>query len=132
MVNRRQDPGGNPVDRWRERGMLSTELLVAMAILVVAFLPLAYSLTQETRLLRANYWRGVAMEIVDGEAEILAAGEWQAFPEGRHPYVVRAAAATNLPPGQFHLTRTGNRLRLEWKSDERRAIGAVVREILLQ
>ena len=129
---RRQKLWGSAADRRRQRGALSAELLVAMAILVLAFLPLAYSLTQEMRLLRANYWRGVAMEIVDGEAEILAAGEWRVFPEGRHPYRVRAAAAANLPPGQFQLTKADKRLRLEWQSEERRGIGLVVREIIIK
>jgi hypothetical protein len=109
--------------------MLMTELMVAMAILVIAILPIGYSLISDARLLRANYRHAVAMEIVDGEMEILAAGEWRAFPEGTHPYPIHAAAAVNLPPGKFQLTRTGNHLRLEWKPDEAHGEGIVVREV---
>jgi hypothetical protein len=115
-----------------ERAMLSTELVVAMAILLIAVLPLGYSFVGDTRVLRATYQRAVAMEIVDGEMEILAAGEWRAFPEGAQSYVVQAGAATNLPPGRFQLTRTGNQLRLEWLPDRKHAGGNIVREVTLK
>ena len=110
-------------------GMLMVDLLVAMAIFALAIMPLAFSYVRETRLLRAEYFRGVAMEIVDGEMEILVAGEWRNFPDGSQPYAVHAGAAANLPPGHFQLTKIGNRLRLEWASDRRQGIGAVVREV---
>jgi hypothetical protein len=115
-----------------KRGMLTAELVVAMALLTIALLPLGYSYLTEARLLRADYHRAIAMEIVDGEMEILAAGEWRAFPEGAQAYAVHAAAAGNLPPGQFRLTRTGNRLLLEWAADRHRGIGIVKREVTVQ
>ena len=114
--------------RFKERGMLMTDLVVAMAILVMAILPLAYSFWRESRMLRAGYCRGVAMEIVDGEMEILAAGEWRAFPDGQSPYIVQSGAVTNLPPGRFLFTKNANHLRLEWSSKERHGIGPVIRE----
>jgi hypothetical protein len=113
----------------RERGMLMADLFVAMGILAVAIMPLAFSYVRETRLLRAEYFRGAAMEIVDGEMEILVAGDWRSLPEGSQPYAVHAATAANLPPGHFQLIKTGNHLRLEWTSDRRQGIGTVVREV---
>ena len=113
----------------RECGMLMVDLFVAMAIFALAIMPLAYSYVRETRLLRAEYFRGAAMEIVDGEMEILAAGEWRNLPDGLQPYAVHAGAAANLPPGRFQLIKTGKHLRLEWASDRRQGIGTVVREI---
>ena len=110
-------------------GMLMVDLFVAMAIFALAIMPLAFSYVRETRLLRAEYFRGVAMEIVDGEMEILVAGEWRNLPDGLQPYAVHAGAAANLPPGRFQLTKTGNHLRLEWASDRRQGIGTVVREV---
>jgi hypothetical protein len=109
--------------------MLLAELVVAMAILVIALLPLGYAAGSTARRFRADYQRAVAVEIVDGEMEILAAGEWRAFPEGPQPYTVQAKAAANLPPGQFQFTRAGNHLRLQWSSTEKRGIGVVVREV---
>jgi len=109
-----------------------TELLVAIAMLVVAFLPLAYSITSERRLARASYQRAVAIELVDGEMEVLAAGGWRNFAVGIHEYPVRANAATNLPPGRFLLTVESSKLRLEWKPSVKRHGGSVVREVRLK
>ncbi|MEY2428805.1 MAG: hypothetical protein QOJ40_1690 [Verrucomicrobiota bacterium] len=113
----------------RQRGALMMELLVAMALLVGALLPLAYSIVSEKRLARSYYQRAVAMEIVDGEMETLAAGEWAAFPSGSHEYRVRAGAATNLPPGHFILTIETNLVKLEWHPAIRQHGGPIVREV---
>lgn len=102
-----------------ESGALATELIVAMAILIIAIVPLAYTYPQEEKLLRASYQRAVAMEIVDGEMEILQAGEWRAFKEGSQPYTFHAQSATNLPPGRAELTISGKHLRLDWKPEKK-------------
>jgi len=111
---------------------LMIELITAMAIFVIAFFPLAYSVTTEAHLFRATYQRAVAMEIVDGEMEILAAGEWREFPEGTRTYPVHAKAAVNLPPGKFQLTRAGSHLRLEWDPAEKTGIGKIIREVTVK
>ena len=113
----------------RERGTLMTELLVAMAILLVALMPLAYSLVGEKAVARSYYQRAVAMEIVDGEMEVLLAGGWKNYALGSHDYSIRAGAATNLPPGQFLLTVETNSLRLEWTPTVKHHGGHVVREV---
>jgi hypothetical protein len=120
--------------RRAENGMLMAELVVAMAILMIAVMPIGYSFMQDARLFRVTYQRAVAMEIVDGEMEILVAGEWRAFPEGPQAYTVHAEAAANLPPGRFQLTRAGNQLRLEWAPIDKRGmgVGTVVREVTLK
>jgi hypothetical protein len=116
----------------KQRGILSADLAVALGILAFAIMPLAFAFTHEVKLIRAEYHRAVAMEIVDGEMEILAAGDWKNFPDGTQNYPVRAKAAANLPPGIFQLVKTGNHLRLEWKSDYPSGIGAVAREITVK
>ena len=116
----------------RQRGVVMAEMVMAMAILCIAMLPLAFSINSDARLFRATYQRAVAMEIVDGEMEILAAGQWRNFPEGAHPYTIHAKAAANLPSGQFLLTRTGQHLRLEWSSTKKQGIGPVVREVTVK
>jgi Tfp pilus assembly protein PilX len=113
----------------RERGALMVELLVAMALLTGALLPIAYSVGSEKRLARAYYQRAVAMEIVDGEIEALAAGEWRAFQPGTHDYAVQALAATNLPAGRFLLTVEAAKIRLEWRPAVKHHGGNVVREV---
>jgi hypothetical protein len=114
------------------RAFLMIELIVAMAILTIAFLPLAYSVNEDGRLFRATYQRAVAMEIVDGEMEILAASEWRDYPEGTQDYPVTAAAARNLPPGQFQFTRAGKHLRLAWLPADKTGVGPVIREVTVK
>ena len=106
------------------------ELLVAMALLMVAIVPLAYSISNERHMARNYYQRAVAMEIVDGEMEVLAAGEWRRFPGGSQEYTVHEIAATNLPPGRFLLTVQTNNVRLEWQPEKDQG-GGVVREVKL-
>jgi hypothetical protein len=115
-----------------QRGFMMADMVLAMGILIIVMVPLAFSVNSDAKQLRATYQRAVAMEIVDGEIEILAAGEWRNFPEGPHPYAVHANAITNLPPGQFQLTRTGQHLRLEWRSAKKQGIGPVVREVTVK
>ena len=116
------------LQRRDQTGALLVELVAAMGILVLVTLPLGFSIGQEQRVLRAQYYRAVAMEIVDGEMEVLVAGDWQTARPGTHPYTVKAAAARNLPPGGFRLTVTGTKLRLEWRPEKLGRAAPVVRE----
>jgi len=110
---------------------MTMELVVAVGLLTLVLIPISLSYAAEQRACRASYYRAVAMEIVDGEMEVLRAGEWKQFSEGRQSYVVSEKAAKNLPPGKFVLTRTANRLRLEWLPGARDQGGPVTREIAI-
>lgn len=112
-------------------GVLMIEFLVAMALVMGALLPLAYSFAKEKRLARALYQRAIAMEIVDGELEVLAAGGWQAFTNGVSTIPLHAQAATNLPPGRLVLIRADRKLTVEWIPAIRQHGGAVTRTITL-
>ena len=116
----------------RQCGFLEVDLMVGLAVLALAILPFGYSFAHERQALKAGYFRGVAVEIVDGEMEILAAGDWKNFPDGLQNYSVHATTTAQLPPGHFQLTKNGNHLRLEWTADERKGIGAVVREVTIK
>ena len=105
-----------------KRGALNLELAIAITMLAVVMLPLAYMFVQEGKLLRAYYRDAVAMQILDGEMEIIAAGQWRQFSEGQHDYPVAARAITNLPSGRFVLTRTPDQLRLDWRPAKGRAM----------
>jgi hypothetical protein len=108
------------------------ELVVAMALLTGGLLPLAYSIAKERQFVRAVYQRAVAMEIVDGEMEVLAAGGWRAYTNGLYEYRVHAAAASNLPPGRFVLTVQPAKLRLEWRPTVKDHGGSTVREVTIK
>jgi hypothetical protein len=116
----------------RRRAALIAEAVIALGILVTVMLPLAFAFRQETKLCRSYYYKAIALELVDSEMEALAAGEWRVFPQGRQIYAVRAAAATNLPPGEFVLTLEGQRARLEWIPKVHNAGGIIAREALVK
>ena len=117
-----------PLSCHRTGGFLEVDLVVGLAILTLAVLPLGYSFAHERQVLKMEYCRSVANEIVDGEMEILAAGDWKNFPDGSQNYPVHANAMASLPPGHFQMTKTGSHLRLEWSPDGKHGVGAVVRE----
>jgi hypothetical protein len=66
----------------RQRGILEIDLAMAMIVLSLAILPLAFSFAKERDVLRLDYFRAVADEVVDGEMEVLTAGDWKNFPDG--------------------------------------------------
>lgn len=108
--------------------MALVEMLVAMGILVLVMIPIGFSYLGEHREFGIYYHRAIAVEVVDGEMEILRAGEWRAFKEGTQPYPVKNPSATNLPPGQFVLTRQARHLRLQWLPSAKNEGGVVTRE----
>ncbi len=110
--------------------MLMADLLVAIGFLCLAVIPLAVSFSQESKLLLRSYQRTIAMEIVDGETEVLAAGEWRSYSNGIYQLTSPARAATNLPPGRLQLTVTEQSLRVEWLPLEGNRGFTVRREIM--
>lgn len=113
-------------------GLLMTEMLIALAVVSLAILPLAYSFAQENKYLRRCYERSVAIEVVDGEIEILRAGGWRQFTNGVHTITTTARSATNLPPGELRLTLTDKQARVEWLPAETSHGSPVVREAALK
>jgi hypothetical protein len=121
----------SPFSRRRIQASILIEALVAVAILIVVAFPLGVHLYSDHKSARNYYYRAVAMEIIDGEMEILAAGEWKAFANGTHSYSIKAEAAKNLPVGEFRLTKNSRSLRIEWMPTEKNRGGSVKREIQL-
>jgi hypothetical protein len=120
------------IPKRKQSGAIMAELIVAMAVLVIAMLPLSYSALSNMRELRTTYQKAVVNEILDGEIEILAGGAWQQIEEDTHAYKVHANAATNLPPGEFEVSRTGNVIRLQWKTTKKLGIGTLKREVKIK
>jgi hypothetical protein len=116
----------------RSGGWMVLEAVIALGILAAVAIPIGYSFRSERIAFRASYNRAIAMELVDGETEILRAGEWRQYHRGPQIYKVNAAAATrNLPPGHFELTLGEHLIRLEWLPDDRDQGGKVLRETAL-
>lgn len=115
----------------KERGSaLLAELIGAMLVLSVVFVSLTLVLIKDQQACRKYYYKAVAMEIVDGEMEVLKAGFWKEFKQGPQPYFTNAHSVTNLPAGELLLTLKGQKMRLEWKPKEQRFQSVhVVREV---
>ncbi|MBW8864242.1 MAG: hypothetical protein JF609_04835 [Verrucomicrobia bacterium] len=118
--------------RASRHGLLQLDLVMGLAILSIAIIPLGYSFARERQALHIQYNRGVISELVDGEMEILAAGAARNLPDGAQSFNVSSRAADKLPAGHFQLTKTGNHLRLEWAPDEKCGISAIARETTLK
>jgi len=116
----------------RSAGVFLIEAMVGIAILVLATVPLSVWLMTDARSFRDTYRRAIAVELVDGETEILAAGDWRNYAEGTNVCHVRGDASANLPEGQFLVIRHGDRLRLEWRGANKSSIGIVAREIIVK
>jgi hypothetical protein len=120
----------------RRHGFLEVDLMVGLAILSLAIVPLGLSFARERQVLKQEYHRSVANEIVDGEMEILVAGDWKNFPDGTQAYPVHSRAAGMLTSGHFQLIKNGNRLRLEWigslDNGAGQGFGAVSREVTVK
>jgi hypothetical protein len=113
-------------------GFLMVDVMIGLAILTIAVFPLGFSFVRQRQVLRIEYYRCVANEIVDGEMEILAAGAARNLPEGSQRYAFHSDAASQLPPGHLQFTKTGNHLRLEWLPDKKRGVSPIVREANLK
>ncbi|MHB1306426.1 MAG: cupin domain-containing protein [Limisphaerales bacterium] len=118
-----------PTHHRPHRGTILIEMVFALGVLAAVIIPVSLSFRSEIQLVRASCHQAVAMEIVDGEMEVLVAGEWQAFETGTHRFEPRAESAAILPPGRFWLTLGDGRLRLEWKPEGRHQGGMVSREV---
>jgi len=112
----------------RGRGFVLIEAAVAIAILLLATIPLASWMMSDARSLHDAYSRAIAVELVDGEMETLVAGAWRNYSEGTNVCHPAGNAARNLPPGQFLIIRHGDQLQLRWTPSGKCGIGAVTRE----
>jgi len=95
-------------------------------------IPLSLGFLQEMKVCRAYYYRGAAMEVVDGEMEVLLAGEKEHFGLGEHDYRPQGRVITNLPPGKFTLIVRTNALRLDWQPLLHQTGGKVSREVQIR
>jgi hypothetical protein len=107
------------------------ECVIALGILIAVMIPVSLSFVSEHRACRGSYNRAVAMELVDGEMEILRAGEWRQFLPGTRPYSIESAAVSNLPPGRFLLTVEDHLIRLQWQPGSKDLGGPVTRETIV-
>ena len=113
-----------------QRGVLEVDMTIALAILFIAVLPLAYSFASDAKAMRRNYERAVAMELLDGKMEVLAAGAWRNHPAGTNEIRLAGHAAANLSTDRALLIIQPDRIRLEWRPANRYS-AVIIREMKL-
>jgi len=123
MVIRRRNHGS-------QHGALEVDMLIALALLFGAAIPLMCTFGSDAHALRFHYDRAVAMECVDGEMEILAAGAWRNHPVGTNEITFSGNAAKNLHPPTATVIRQADFIRVEWRPEGRRAV-CIAREVKL-
>ena len=114
----------------RERGVLEVDMTIALTILFLAVIPLACSFVSDAKAMRRNYERAIAMELLDGKMEVLAAGAWRNHPPGTNEIRLAGNAATNLSTDRALLIVQPGRIRLEWRPANRPSTG-IIREVKL-
>jgi len=119
---------GTGMSRCWINGFLLIEVMVAVGIICIAMIPMALTFAKIQKSMRQSYQRAVAIELVDGEMEILLAGEWREFREGTQEYMLRGNSTTNLPGGKTQLTIEGNHVRLAWQPARHGVGGDIVRD----
>lgn len=119
-----------PNRRRRLAGALVMECLFALGFIAIAMIPLSFGFISEARYSRACYHRAALGSLIDGELEVLAAGEWQGLRPGTQIYPLKTDAIAGLPPGKTWATRdeSARRLRLAWTPDDGRTNAMVSRE----
>ena len=107
------------------------DLLVGLAILALAIVPLGFSFARERQVLKIEYCRGVANEIVDGEMEILGPATGK---------ISRRRAKLSRPrqcrrqsaAGTFSTDQNRKPSAPRMDPDAKQGVGAVVREITVK
>mgnify|MGYP006279539203 CR=1 FL=1 len=120
----------NPVARFA-----MVELIAAMMILSVLITVVTLNTAMERRRMRALYHRAVAEQVLDGYRDLLAAGAWRQYPDGRHTLDIDAPAFQALPNASavLHIARQADHVAfsLRWEPKAPTGAGSVRKEAVI-
>ena len=116
----------------RCRAFLQLDVAVAITILALVFIPLSSSSSGDLDLARRQYFEAVALQLIDGEMDLLLAGERRKYTTGEHRITPVGEAVQNLPEGEFVLTVHDQKLTLAWVPTKRAKWGRVERVVELK
>ncbi len=68
----------------RRRAFLQLDVAVAITVLALVFIPLSVSSSGDLDLARRQYFEAVALQLIDGEMDVLLAGERRKYTPGEH------------------------------------------------
>jgi len=116
----------------RCRAFLQLDVAVAITVLALVFIPLSISSSGDLDLARRHYFEAVALQLIDGEMDVLLAGERRKYTPGEHRITPVGEAVQNLPEGKFVLTVKQKQLTLTWVPTKRAKWGRVERVVELK
>jgi len=122
-----------PTTRLTNRlAFLQLDVAVAITVLALVFIPLSVSSSGDLDLARRHYFEAVALQLIDGEMDVLLAGERRKYTTGEHRITPVGEAVQNLPEGEFVLTVHDQKLTLAWVPTKRAKWGRVERVVELK
>ena len=122
-----------PTTRLAKRlAFLQLDVAVAITVLALVFIPLSVSSSGDLDLARRQYFEAVALQLIDGEMDVLLAGERRKYTPGEHQIKPVGEAVQNLPEGEFVLTVHDQKLTLAWVPTKRAKWGRVERVVELK
>ena len=122
-----------PTTRLTNRlAFLQLDVAVAITVLALVFIPLSISSSGDLDLARRHYFEAVALQLIDGEMDVLLAGERRKYTTGEHRITPIGEAVQNLPEGEFVLTVHDQKLTLAWVPTKRAKWGRVERVVELK
>ena len=122
-----------PTTRLTNRlAFLQLDVAVAITFLALVFIPLSISSSGDLDLARRHYFEAVALQLIDGEMDVLLAGERRKHTTGEHRITPIGEAVQNLPEGEFVLTVHDQKLTLAWVPTKRAKWGRVERVVELK
>ena len=116
----------------RRRAFLQLDMAIALSLLALVFIPLSVSSSGDLDLARRHYFEAVALQLIDGEMDVLLAGERRKYTTGEHRITPVGEAVQNLPEGEFVLTVHDQKLTLAWVPTKRAKWGRVERVVELK
>ena len=122
-----------PTTRLTNRlAFLQLDVAVAITVLALVFIPLSVSSSGDLDLARRQYFEAVTLQLIDGEMDVLLAGERRKYTPGEHQIKPVGEAVQNLPEGEFVLTVHDQKLTLAWVPTKRAKWGRVERVVELK
>ena len=122
-----------PTTRLTNRlAFLQLDVAVAITVLALVFIPLSVSSSSDLDLARRQYFEAVALQLIDGEMDVLLAGERRKYTPGEHQIKPVGEAVQNMPEGEFTLTVHDQKLTLAWVPTKRAKWGRVERVVQLK
>ena len=111
---------------------LQLDVAIALTVLALVFIPLSVSSSGDLDLARRHYFEAVALQLIDGEMDVLLAGERQKYTSGEHRIRLLGKAVQNLPEGEFVLSVQDQKLTLAWVPKKLAKWGRVDRVVQLK